>query len=260
MFDLFGDTAPVPLPELEMIPSDVSDREKASWEKELIGVSFSEKLFNPVFSGKEANALFCGNITTDMDKQAIVTAGRVISARYSLTKKNESFSIVVIEDISGQVEVIAWPKVYERDETLWTEGNELIVRGKVRIREDEVTLICDGAEYYHPPQEEEEPESMTEVRAPEPVKAEVKAPPTRQWLVIDIVQTADKDEDIARLNDIMTALKTFPGNDEIRLNVLNGGAPVPLKLPNVRADFCPELGKMLSGLVGEDGFRVEKLV
>jgi len=122
MFDLFGETAPVPLPQLDLAPAGASDREKAYWEKELTGVSFSEKPFSPVFSARQANAVFCGNIDVELDKHVVVTAGRVIMARYSFTRKNESFAIATLEDVSGQVEVIAWPQVYSQTEEYWKEG------------------------------------------------------------------------------------------------------------------------------------------
>jgi DNA polymerase-3 subunit alpha len=264
MFDLFGDAAPVPLPELDLTPSDVTDREKALWEKELIGVSFSEKLFNPVFDSKEVNAVFCGNITADLDKQLVVTAGRVISARYSITRKsNESFTIVTLEDISGQVEVIAWPRVYAQNEAVWEEGNEIIVRGKVRVRDDEISVICDSADYYQPPrgQKEIEPEPLEkapEIKRVEPVMNIPQASPGRQRLIINITQTRDQESDIALLGKIIVALKTWPGRDEVQINVLNGGPPIPLKLPNVQTGYGAGLQKQLADLVGAEGFRVEK--
>jgi DNA polymerase-3 subunit alpha len=259
MFDLFGETAKVPLPDLDMAPSDASDREKAYWEKELLGVSFSEKPFSPVFSKKYGNAVFCGNIDAELDKQVIVTAGRVVSARYSFTKKSESFAIAVIEDVSGQVEVIAWPQVYSQTEEFWQEGSELIVKGKVRVRDDEITVICDSVSYYEPPGENEEL-----VPAPEPATAKAPAdkpaatpPVEKHRLIINIKQTADKDSDIERLNKIMGALKEYPGRDEVKLNIVNGGEAIPLRFPNIQSAYCPELKQRLVALVGEEGFRIE---
>ena len=261
MFDLFGETAQVPLPDLDLPPAETTDREKAFWEKELLGVSFSEKPFSPVFSAKHGNAVFCGNIDAELDKQVIVTAGRVISARYSFTKKNEAFAIVVLEDVSGQLEVIAWPQVYNQTEEYWKEGNELVIKGKVRARDDEVSVICDSVNYYEPPGDEKE-------SAPAPEPAAVKAPaakappPTpppveRYRLIIDISQTTDEEGDIARLNKIIAALKAFPGLDEVKLNVVNGGEAILLRLPNIKSGYCPELKQRLVELVGEDRFRVE---
>jgi DNA polymerase-3 subunit alpha len=175
MFDMFGEAAQVPLSDLQMEgqESAVSDREKAWWEKELLGVGFSEKPFSPVFSRSEADlSVFCGEVTAEMDKQVVITAGRIVSTRYAFTRKNESFAIAVLEDISGQIEVIAWPRVFEQTKDLWEEGREIIVQGKVRVREDEVNLAADGARDYTPPPpgEEAEPPSRAEAAsAPEPV-------------------------------------------------------------------------------------------
>ncbi len=259
MFDLFGETAQVPLPDLELPPSETTDREKAFWEKELLGVSFSEKPFSPVFSKKYGNAVFCGNIDTELEKQVIATAGRVISARYSFTKKNESFAIVVIEDVSGQIEVIAWPQVYNQTEEFWQEGNELIVQGKVRVRDDQISIVCDNVRFYEPPQEGEESTLLPE---PATVKAPAEKPaaaptPQKRRLIINIRQTKDVEGDIARLNKIIEVLKDFTGRDEVRLNVINGGEAIPLKLPNIQSDYCPELKQRVVELVGEEGLMVE---
>jgi DNA polymerase III subunit alpha len=259
MFDLWGEATSVPLPQLDMAPAGASDREKAYWEKELMGVSFSEKPFSPVFSVKQGNAVFCGNIDAELDKQVIVTAGRVISARYSFTKKNESFAIVVLEDISGQVEVIAWPQVYNQTEEFWKEGNELVVQGKVRARDDEVSVICDSVNYYEPPQENGEPPAIPKpVVVKAPVEKATTAPVEKHRLTINIHQTDDKDGDITRFEKIVAALKDYPGRDEVRLNVVNNGASIPLKLPNVQTGYCPELKQRLTELLGEDGLKVEE--
>jgi DNA polymerase-3 subunit alpha len=263
MFDMFGEMAPVPLPQLDLTPGGASDREKAFWEKELTGVSFSEKPFSPVFSVKQGNAVFCGNIDAELDKHVIVTAGRVISARYSFTRKNESFAIVTIEDVSGQVEVIAWPQVYSQTEELWKEGNELIVQGKVRAREDEVSVICDSVNYYEPPGDEKEaatPLKPKTVSAEVPLVKTAAATLERRRLIINIKQTADADGDISRLNKIIAALKTYTGRDEVRLNILNDGAAIPLKLPNIYTGYCPELKRQLVELIGEDSLNVETVV
>ncbi len=182
MFDMFGEAAQVPLADLEMenAEEDVSDREKAWWEKELLGVGFSEKPLSPVFSRNAGNTCFCGDISAENSGEQVVTAGRIVSTRYAFTRKNESFAIVTLEDISGQLEVIAWPRVYEQTRDLWEEGKEVIVQGKVRVREDEVSLAVDKADQYAPPAPGEEavPPSRVEAAAPpEPVAVAAAAPP-----------------------------------------------------------------------------------
>jgi DNA polymerase-3 subunit alpha len=45
MFDLFGQSTPVPIDTLELEGEDVSSKEKLAWEKELMGVYLSEHPF-----------------------------------------------------------------------------------------------------------------------------------------------------------------------------------------------------------------------
>jgi len=264
MFDMFGETAPVPLPDLDLAPSEVTDREKAFWEKELLGVSFSEKPFSPVFSSATPNTKFCEEINADLNGDSVVLAGRVISARYLLTKDGRSFASTVLEDFSGQVEVMVWPKVYADTDELWKEGNELIIQGKVRVREEQAQISCDSVRPYQPPQEEKEPAAKPVARtvskaAEVPAEKGVQEPTERRRLLINIHQTKDEDGDIARLNKIMAILKTYSGRDEVRLNVVNGGAAIPMKLTNIQTGYCPELKQRLTELVGEAGLKVEKL-
>jgi DNA polymerase-3 subunit alpha len=260
MFDLWGEAAAVPLPELDMPTSETTDREKAVWEKELMGVSFSEKPFSPVFSGEIGNAVFCGNIDAELEKQVVAIAGRVVSARYSFTKKGETFSIVILEDVSGQVEVIAWPNVYSQTEEYWQEGNELVVLGKVRTRDDNVNVVCDSVSYYEASQggEKPPPESVPVESTPEKT-APITPPIERHRLIINIKQTRDADGDIARFNRIMDVLKSYPGRDEVRLNIVNGGDAIPLRLPNVQTVYSLELEERIAELVGEGNCRVETI-
>jgi DNA polymerase-3 subunit alpha len=260
MFDLFGETASVPMPELELTPSDVSDREKAFWEKELLGVSFSEKPFSPVFSSATPDTHFCEEINEDLNGQNVVLAGRVVSARYLLTKDGRSFASAILEDFSGQVEVMVWPKVYADTGELWVEGNELIIQGKVRIRDDRAQLSCDSVRPYQPPTEEEKqvvkpPPKKVETTVEKPVSVQT----TRQILTINIRQTDDEEGDVARLGKIVAILKNYAGKDEVRLNVINGGGAVPLKLPSLQTGYSAELKQRLVELVGEAGLKVEKL-
>jgi len=261
MFDMFGETASVPLPELDLAPSEVTDREKAFWEKELLGVSFSEKPFSPVFSSAIPNTKFCEEINAELDGQSVVLAGRVVSARYLLTRDGRSFASAVLEDFSGQVEVMVWPKVYADTDELWKEGNELIIQGRVRVRDEQAQISCDSVRLYQPPQEEKEPAARPVTRAPEaPAGKVVQEPVARHRLLINLQQTKDEDGDIARLGKIVAILKTYPGRDEVRLNVVNGGAAIPMKLPSVQTGYCPELKQRLVELVGEKGLKVEEVV
>jgi hypothetical protein len=61
------------------------------------------------------------------------------------------------------------------------------------------------------------------------------------------------------LGKIVAILKNYAGKDEVRLNVINGGGAVPLKMPSLQTGYSAELRQRLVELVGEAGLKVEKL-
>ncbi|MCX7912242.1 MAG: DNA polymerase III subunit alpha [Dehalococcoidales bacterium] len=261
MFDLWGETAQAPLPQLDLVPAETTDREKAYWEKELTGVSFSEKPFSPVFSRDTPNAAFCGQIDAELIDQAVIVAGRVVSARYLTTRDGRPFASAVLEDFSGQIEVMVWPKVYAETEEMWREGNELIVQGKVKQRDETLQITCDRVTYYEPPGEEAAaaPPAAKNGNENSPARPNTAQAPPRRRITINIRQTTDTEGDIARLGKIITVLKTHPGQDEVRLNVINGGAVIPMAFPNLTTGYCLDLADELAKVIGNDNFTVDSI-
>ncbi|MDP3878943.1 MAG: DNA polymerase III subunit alpha [Dehalococcoidales bacterium] len=256
MFDLWGETVPVPLTDLELKFAGATDREKADWEKELLGVSFSRQPFSP--GGEDSETTLCGQITAEMDGEDVTVLGEVASVVQLFTRERKLFIKAMLEDITGNVEVMVWPRVYESTAGFWQEGSVLRVQGKIRLRDDRLQFSCDKAEPYQPPpaqpREAITPEPEIAPAAIEPVSIG-KAPSRSQRLVISLVQTDNQDDDFVRLQRLMGSLKDFPGSDKVTLYIKNGDEVNSLKLPN--AGYCPELHQRLEELIGEEAIRVE---
>ncbi|MFC2004243.1 DNA polymerase III subunit alpha [Chloroflexota bacterium] len=265
MFDLWGETVPLPMPSLDMEGASVSTKEKLAWEKELTGVYLSEhplSSFTSILT--RGNITLCGQIDADLVGQTVGAVGMVASVNNLFTRDRRPFVSAILEDLDGKVEVMVWPKVYDSTQELWQEGNILIVEGKVRLREDRVQLNCDTASLYQP-----EVAECEEIVTPEPdevpVAADEKTPvgtaPTKSHrLVISINQTSDEDNDIAYLHKLINTLKDFPGQDKVSLYLNSEDRVVNLKLPNITINHCPELHQRLVELVGEEGLRLETTV
>ena len=253
MFDLWGETMPTPMPSLELEAAEISLKDKLDWERELMGVYLSEHPF-AAFADKVAaeNTVLCGHVDAELVGQTIRVAGMVASVHQSFTRDRRPFASVMLEDLDGRVEVMAWPDVYASTRELWQEGNILLVEGRVRVRNDRVQLSCDNVRRYQPeaaPPEEAQAETVAE----EPKAS--KAPP-KSRLTISINQTANIDDDVACLNKLVETLRGFPGEDEVNMCVVNGDRVVNLKLSNIYTNYCPELHQRLVELVGEGGLKV----
>jgi len=256
MFDLWGKAASVPIPNLDLQAADISIKEKLAWERELMGVYLSEHPFSS-FAGKTTSEVtLCGQIDAELVGQTVVVAGMVASVRHLFTRDRKPFVSASLEDLDGRIEVMVWPNVYTTTRDLWQEGDILVVEGKVRLRDDRVQLNCDSVRRCQPEAAESE-----EVTAPQPAEAHVTveetAPAKSHRLVISISQTNDEANDIAYLHKLINTLKEFPGQDKVKLCVINGEKVTNLRLSNTYINYCPELHQRLIKMVGEDGLRLE---
>ncbi|MFC2013165.1 DNA polymerase III subunit alpha [Chloroflexota bacterium] len=263
MFDLWGESTPVPTTSLELPDADIPAREKLAWEKELTGVYLSENILGSLASGIAAeNATLCGQIGAEMAGQNAVVVGMVASAYNLFTRDQKPFVRAVLEDMGGRVEVMVWPRVYTDTRDLWEEGNILVVEGRVKMRDDQAQLYCDTARQYQPsPAAAEEAAAPTRPPAPERKAADTaSAPPPPveiRHLIVNLAQTSDEAGDYARLYKIINALRNFPGDDEVNLRVINGTKIIKLKLSNMYTNYCPELHQQLVALAGEDEVKLE---
>jgi len=245
MFDLWGQSVEIPLPGLELQQVEVPPKEKLAWEKELLGVYLSEHPFTQASKQLSAQVdVFCGQISEEMIGQIVVTAGTVTSVRQSFTKDKRPFVSAVIEDFGGSIEVTAWTEVYERTKDLWQEGNTLLVKGKVKARGEGVQLTCFTASLYQPGSVEE---SIDVVRPPQ-------AALSRRRLQINLPTSEDANADISRLQQVFDTLSRFPGDDEVRLDIVSNKGITKLEAP--ATGYCQELHQQLVALVGEDNLIV----
>jgi DNA polymerase-3 subunit alpha len=238
MFDLWGQDSPATARvHYSQGGEEVSAKQKLMWERELLGVYFSQPLD---FLSREASApgtVSCGEINRDMVDETVTVSGMVVSVRQAHTRDNRPFVVASIEDLDASIEVIAWPRLYESTQGIWQEGNILSINGVVKVRDGEVQLNCQDAMLL-------------------PVRQEVLKEPPCHHVMIDITQSGDTQKDVERLHRIVDALKSYPGQDRVSLIVLGDGEMTNLEMPNITVNYCPELAGELSELVGEGSIRL----
>jgi DNA polymerase-3 subunit alpha len=239
MFDLWGQSSPTPPVGYQQAEEDVSAKQKLMWERELLGVYFSQPLDFLAAEPSSAGTISCGEINMDMVDETVAVRGMVVSVRQAHTKDNRLFVVASIEDLDASIEVIAWPKLYESTQGLWQEGNILNIKGVVKVRDGEMQLNCQDATLL-------------------PMRQEVLKEPPRRHVLIDVNQSGDAEKDIECLHKIVDILKSYPGQDKVSLVVVSDGEITNLEMPNITTDYCPELARELSEIIGESNFRLEQ--
>ncbi len=277
MFDLFGRSADVPLPALNLQDYDAHLQQKLEWEKELMGVYFSEHPLTAIGPKlTELATVLCGEINTDNNGERVTLAGMVTSVRHASTKNNRVFLIVNFEDLNGSIEITVWSDVYAQTQDLWIEGNILVVDGNVRVREDRVSINCIKARRYEPGMAAE---SAAKANSTFTKPAAINSGSVRtdrkgngngngngnghdsgngngsrtaspRKLVINITQSNDSEKDLEHLRQIMDTLRRYPGRDTVQLAIYKDDKMTRLDIPDIRVEYCNDLVSELAMLQG----------
>ncbi len=222
------------MPALNLDQFDVTLQEKLIWEKELMGVYFSEHPLAALASKlAEYSSVLCGEINADMAGEKVVVAGMVTAVRLITTKNNRLFVVATFEDLNGSIEVTVWSDVYQQSQDLWIEGSILVIEGTIKVREDRVSVNCTRVHKYDP--------DMNKVSNG---KSTYTAPPRK--LTINIKQSEDTSKDVANLQKVMGILRRYPGKDSVQLAIQRNDKITRMDIPELKIDYCNELIKELS--------------
>jgi DNA polymerase-3 subunit alpha len=226
-FSLFGDTEtnhqelkqslrPLPAPPvLEML----------GWEKETLGIFVSG---HPLADIAEAlargGAVAVKDLRAREDGEFVSVAGMVTGVRRTMTKAQQQMLIATIEDMTGSVEAIVFPKNYAQLQGPFVADAIVTMKGRVRFRERR-----GGG----PAASDDAPLEMSiQVDEVKPFERRNIPPPPQAWHVT--VRTTNEIDALARLLD------ESPGTVPVVLHVADHAEKMPRGISNsiyVRAEL-----------------------
>jgi DNA polymerase III subunit alpha len=118
----------ISLPDVE----NVDKREMLNWERELIGLYISDHPltpYQPTFA--KIVSYFSGQLSEAQDQEKVRLAGLVTIVRPYVTKTGKPMGFVTIEDIQGNIELVLFPRTWEKTREQLTVGQIVIVEGKI---------------------------------------------------------------------------------------------------------------------------------
>ena len=114
-------------------------------EKELLGIYISGHPLDAYADTVKKSALSIGQIQSDPSAGLPVILPVLVSeVRTILTKKGEKMAFIKLEDKTGTMEAVIFPKLYKEKGSLIETGVCLIVKASVTIRNGEVSLALDN--------------------------------------------------------------------------------------------------------------------
>ena len=235
LFDLMGEEEKK---EYEIQMPDVGEFDKEqilAFEKEVLGIYISG---HPL---EEYEALWrrgISNVTADFaldeetgvskvqDNSTAIVGGMITGKTTKYTKTNKTMAFLTIEDLVGTVEVIVFPKDYEKNSQMLTLDRKVFVRGRVSCEEDKPSkLICEKIWPF-----EEVPQEL--------------------W-----VQFADMKEYQEKEQELFGVLRHSEGKDHVAIFVRSERAVRRLG-DNWTIQADEEMIEKLSGIFGKENVKV----
>ncbi|MFH2063088.1 MAG: DNA polymerase III subunit alpha [bacterium] len=153
-FNLFA-AEPTMVQEASVALRDVppaTKREKLAWERELLGLYVSEHPFT------EYAQLLKGLLTPIADIRSqkgqvglLRVAGNLSDVREILTKKKqEPMAFLKLDDGSGEVEVVVFPRTYAESKANLVKDQPVLIEGKYDERDGDPKVICEKATALSP--------------------------------------------------------------------------------------------------------------
>lgn len=161
LFDIMGDdfaaSTRVPYPNVEEYP----DTEKLSLEKSVLGVYISGHPLGKYVELLQKNCTaqsidFAVDVEDDaeldesgtddgdrklQDGALYIVGGIITDVSVKLTRKNQNMAYVTIEDLVGQIEIVVFPRDFEKHRDQLKVDNRVFVRGRADVGEKESKLI-----------------------------------------------------------------------------------------------------------------------
>ncbi|MDZ7586660.1 MAG: DNA polymerase III subunit alpha, partial [Patescibacteria group bacterium] len=196
---------------------EFSKLELLNFEKQLLGFYLTE---HPLARSMDKIKHLATHQIIDLDPQInsnqTVTIGGIIKGlKIIITKKsNQEMAFANLDDDTGTVELIIFPRLFTETKSLWANDQPILVTGKVDSK-DRLTIIVDTA--VNPTAKL--PDGNT-------ASPTYQSPPGKN-ITLEIKQSTPK-EVLVQLNQLFQANQ---GQDTLTLQLVNGDEPKEITLP-----------------------------
>jgi DNA polymerase-3 subunit alpha len=268
---LFADLPTADISRLSLNPAAPAEsNEKLNWEKELLGLYVSEHPYNYWRPYLTNYALLLAELKYHKGDDRIIVAGIISVIKKITTRSGDPMLFVKIEDATTVVELLIFPRLLKETANLWIPGQAIIVDGKISEKDQEIKILVNRVAILNPlePQKSvdvfkklvlDTPPPKTYQRpyngnpAKSPASPKQSQPPVTVFLkpreqTLRLILTTDPTPpDMEKLRDIF---KLYPGADEVRLRIIQGGKLKIIKTA-FRIDNNPALQAKLLDKLGE---------
>jgi DNA polymerase-3 subunit alpha len=226
------------------LPADVPPlpaKQRQADEKELLGAYLSSHPLAALSQYLDERLTPIAAIDVSTQHEQVDVVGIVDGVRLITTKKGEPMAIAQLEDLSGAVELVIFPRVYEACRELLSDGTVKLVRARVDLRDDQPQLIAESVATYHPP-------ANAKRRG---------AARAAKRLLLDLSLDRDAGQITALVEQVLSILREHRGDVPFCVRLKGSRGSVEMTFPDMATQYTPRLEQQITSLLGRGRLNVE---
>ena len=152
-FSLFGRTSAANGSRLTLEPAEPAEEKfKLLWEKELLGLYVSSHPFKSLAAHfADSTAKISDILNNQFLAGSLVSVAGIISKIHKIfTKQNELMMFVTLEDITGSLEIIVFPKLLQKNSSPWQEDKFIFATGRLSDKDDLPKILAESVSEIDP--------------------------------------------------------------------------------------------------------------
>jgi len=267
MFDLFGEEVETPVNTIEIDDTSTEDNQKMFWEKEVMGISFTEnpnhKKMSRIRETNEDIVVSLEQIESLNISQAHTFIAEIKSYEKKVSRKGAEFMIVKLELIDGSIDLLVWQnKINEVD--IWLHSPIAKIKGKINNRNGDNSIWYDDGEIFSFDQQSKPNKNFinqTPIITKEEYKPNMKNEKTPIEEITDetinqvqeVIITVDSEKHSSNkhlMDDLTRILLDNEGNVPVSIVVKSNTEKVKLNLPFANVSTSKSLEEKLDNIIG----------
>lgn len=229
------DNSGIEMPSLVLTkaPEEIPLEQRLAWEKELLGLYVSQHPIDQFKNElKNKNIVPIAELEHYLPGALAKIVGVITQVQRVLTRSKETMLFVRIEDKTGGVEILVFPKRLKETGSLWQEGKILTVSGRLSSKDGTPKILLEDASTINSHQKKNYSRSIN-VTIPFGVETEV-------------------------LKKIKSLFYENRGEDRVFVFIQDEGAIKKIRLP-FGVNFTKDLALEISQLLGEQAIEIKTL-
>src|ERR1700682_2365373 len=228
--------------------------DKLRLEKELLGLYLSDHPLRRISAElAKLSDTQAVEVTSALQDTEVRVAGLVREVRRVVTRKGQIMAYAQLEDLTGSVDIVLFPRVFEQTRLLFEPDKVVVVAGKVDARAGS-TRATGAASAAVDPELEGETEEASIVAEMAWLWDDPECLPMSRRQLVHVRVPSD---DAGLAERLEAVLARHPGTDEVVLHVVVGSREVTVHADRYHVLAGPALAAEIDELVGQAATKLE---